>query len=119
MSGSVECFKLCKQLNELDITYDKLREDFFTNIASFVPNLKYLWIERDKQFSNSFIDSFHLIKNIQKVKFSLKNHSYSNIELYKKWYFGKCVSEVMLSHNGMNVKHITHNCGLINCYSDV
>ena len=32
----------------------------------------------------------------------------------KTWYFGKSLIEVMLSPNGMNVKHITHNCGLIN-----
>ena len=33
--------------------------------------------------------------------------------VHKTWYFGKSVSEVMLSPNGMNVKHITHNCGYI------
>ena len=31
---------------------------------------------------------------------------------FKIWYFGKCLSEVMLSPNGMNVKPITDNCGL-------
>ena len=47
------------------------------------------------------------IKNVEFIKYSDKNH-------YKKyWYFGKSLSEVMLSPNGMNVKHITHNCALI------
>ena len=35
------------------------------------------------------------------------------LALTKCWYFGKSLIEVMLSPNGMNVKHITHNCGLI------
>ena len=40
LSGSVECFKHCKQLYELDINYNGLREDFFTNIQLFIPTLK-------------------------------------------------------------------------------
>ena len=33
--------------------------------------------------------------------------------IHKKWYFGKSLIEVMLSPNGMNVKHINHNFGFI------
>ena len=121
LSGSVECFKHCKQLIDIDITYDKLREDFFANIASFVPKLQLLKIvmtqERDlittiKQYSDSFIDSFHPMKNLQRASITFTNQ----VERYhenKYWFFGKSLSEVMLSPNGMNVKHITHNCGLI------
>ena len=58
LSGSVECFKHCKQLNELDIDYRKLREDFFANIASFVPKLQLLKIKSDQQFSDTFINLF-------------------------------------------------------------
>ena len=39
MKGSIESFKHCKQFKHSDINYDKLREDFFANIASFVPKL--------------------------------------------------------------------------------
>ena len=67
MFGSVECFKHCKQLKHLDIEYFELREDFFANIASFVPNLKSLRIETKNQFSNSFINSFHSMKSINKA----------------------------------------------------
>ena len=110
INGNVKAFKHCKQLNELEINYPKLTEDFFTNIELFVPKLQSLKISSDEEFSDSFIDSFHSMKNIQKVFVSvIKNRIYET----KYWYFGKSLSEVMLSPNGMNVKHITHNCGLI------
>ena len=107
LSGSVECFKHCKQLYELVINYPELREDFFANIASFVPKLQLLRIKTRNQFSDSFIDSFYSTENIQKVdhRFIRKN--------YMNWYFGKSLIEVMLSPNGMNVKLIDDNCGLI------
>ena len=109
VKASVECFKHCKQLKQLNIHYPELREDFFANIASFVPKLQSLEISTDKQYSDSFIDSFHSMINIRKV---FLFRCYEPIpKMY--WYFGKCLSEVMLSPNGMNVKHITHNCGLI------
>ena len=111
LSGSVECFKHCKQLIDIDISYPQLREDFFANIASFVPKLKSLHIITDKQFSDSFIESFHSMKNIQRVTLRYINEEKRYFE--KFWYFGKSVSEVMLSPNGMNVKHITHNCGYL------
>ena len=107
LSGSVECFKHCKQLIDLDINYDELREDFFANIASFVPKLQSLHIRTDNRFSDSFINNFNSMKNIQ-----IFNHIYGN-QYDSNWYFGKSVSEVMLSPNGMIVKHINHNCGLI------
>ena len=68
LSGSVECFKHCKQLNDIDISYPELTEDFFTNIKIFVPELKSLDIKTDKQYSDSFIHSFNSMKNIQKVE---------------------------------------------------
>ena len=42
LSGSVESFKHCEQLYDIDITSSALKEDFFENIASFVPKLKTL-----------------------------------------------------------------------------
>ena len=113
LSGSVECFKHCKELYDIDIVCHKLTENFFTNIQLFVPKLQSLRIETKKQFSDSFIDSLHSMKNIQKVIISKINNSINPTKKNKKWIFGKCLSEVMLSPNGMNVKHITHNCGLI------
>ena len=41
LSGSVECFKHCTELNEIDIDYSELSENFFTNIATFVPKLHF------------------------------------------------------------------------------
>ena len=53
------------------------------------------------------------MKNIQKVETILRYEPNVHLIVYKTWYFGKSLTEVMLSPNGMNVKHITHNCGLI------
>ena len=103
MNGSVESFKHCKQLKELDITYPKLKEDFCTNIQLFVPELQKLRIETDEEFSDSFIDSFHSLKNIRKVILSYQA---------LKYYFGKCLTEVMLSPKSNDVKRITNDCGL-------
>ena len=107
LSGSVKCFKHCKQLIDLDITYTELREDFFAYIASFVPKLQLLRITTEKEFSLSFIDYFHSMKNLQKLKHYVSYGEKTN------WYFGKRLSEVMLSPNGVYVKPITNNCGRI------
>ena len=111
-NGSIEALKHCKQLIKLDICNPELTEDFFTNIEIFVPKLRILRIETRKQFSDSFINYFNSMKNLQKVEIHVINGEFEIIQR-KYWYFGKSVSEVMLSPNGMNVKHITHNCGLI------
>ena len=109
LSGSVECFKHCKQLEELDIKYQELREEFFVNIDSFVPKLQLLSITTEKQFSNSFINLFQSMKYIQKVQINNQSN-----RLHKNdYYFGKSLSEVMLSPNGMNVKQINDDCGLL------
>ena len=114
LSGSVECFKHCKQLNELHITYPELREDFFANIASFVPKLHLLSIQTDKQFSDSFIELFLLNKYIQKVFLTISfSEEIDNNCYYKCWYFNKCLSDVMTSPEKTNVIRINDNCGLI------
>ena len=84
LSGSVECFKHCKQLIELDITYPELREDFFTNIATFVPKLQSLRIKTSEQYSDSLIEEFKSMKNIQKVELLNSDETKTQI-----WYFIK------------------------------
>ena len=111
-SGSVECFKHCKQLIELEINYPELREDFFANIATFVPKLKFLRIKTRIKYSDSFIDSFQTMKNILRIDY-LVTKRYDKIISTKYWFFGKHLSQVMLSPHRMNVKPINHNCGLI------
>ena len=108
LSGSVECFKHCKQLKHLDINYDELREVFFANIASFVPKLRFLKIETRKQFSDSFIDSFNQMKNIQKVKLI----NYKELNSSKSWYFFKGSSEVMSSQKREKIIRVNDICGL-------
>ena len=77
LSGSVECFKHCKQLTDIDINYSELREDFFVNIATFVPKLQSLQITTNNKFSDSFIHLFDSIKDsIQSVKLNEANVGY-------------------------------------------
>ena len=89
-----------------------MTEDFFANIASFVPKLQLLRIITYKKFSDSFIHSLNSLKTIQNVE-HIFFHRVKRTKQINNWYFGKSVSEVMLSPNGMNVKHINDNCGLI------
>ena len=56
VKGGIESFKYCKQLKHLEINYRELREEFFANIASFVPKLQFLEISTREEFSDSFID---------------------------------------------------------------
>ena len=55
------------------------------------------------------------MKSIQKVIYFVyclpENNYYT-----KYWYFGKCLTEVMLSPNGKHVIRVNDNCGLITCY---
>ena len=111
IEGSVECFKHCKQLKELDINYSHLTEEFFANIELFVPKLQLLRTESHELFSDSFIDLFHSLKSIQKVT-SLGLYEEYEAYYFKDWYFGKCLSEVMLSPDGIDIELITDNCGL-------
>ena len=61
LSGSVECFKHCKQLNDIDIYYSELKEDFLTNIEAFVSKLKSLVIQTKQEFSDSFIQKLRTV----------------------------------------------------------
>ena len=107
VKGSVECFKPCKQLFELDINHSQLSEQFFTNVDTFLPNLQTLQISSVKQFSDSFIHSFQSSKFIEKVVLD------NVLSQRKSWYFGKCLSEVMLGPDGKNIIPVNDKCGLI------
>ena len=110
LSGSVECFKNCKQLIELDIDYPELREDFFVNIDTFVPKLQSLRIQTDKQFSDSFIELFLFNKYMKNIfltfYFSEKRDSDYN---HKSWSFNKCLSDVRTSRKLKDVILVTDN----------
>ena len=114
MNESIESLKHCKQLNELDFGYCKIEEDLFTNINAILPKLQIIQIRTEKPFSDSFIDSFHSMKNIQKVYHCVYGLPEDNI--YRKyWFFGKSLSEVMLSPNGKHVIRVNDICGSITC----
>ena len=111
VKGSIESLKHCKQLNELDIRYRYLREDFFANIATFVPKLRSLRVETEQRFSETFHILFYSMKNVEKVKIFFDNDRNERIE--KFWYFSKKLYEVMSSAKGKDVKRVNDNCGLI------
>ena len=108
LSGSIECFKHCERLTELDIKYPELIEDFFATIDSFVPKLQLIAIRTRNQFSNSFINLFQSMKCIEKVEIRYESNNVMVI-----YYFGKCLSDVMSSPNRKDVKRVNHNCGLL------
>ena len=107
LSESVECFKHCKQLKHLDIEYSGLREDFFTNIASFVPKLQTLRIITEQNFSDSFIKSFNSMKNIRKVNLR-KGDKIGDNDNDKYWRFGESWYETKTRSNEKRVNHINN-----------
>ena len=108
LSGSIECFKHCKQLIELLIDYNELRKDFFTNIEIFLPKLQSLNIYTSKQFSDSFIDSFQSMKDIQSIELI------DNDTFLKMWKFRKSLTDIMLGHNAKYVIRVNDICGEVN-----
>ena len=114
LSGSVECFEHCKQLYEIIIYHYKLTEDFFINIETFVPNLRHLYIETRKQFSDTFIsnNSFQTMEYIQRVRLIV--HNYEERKVHKKfWYFNKALSDRKGRKKWKTSKDLPENCGLI------
>ena len=91
VKGSVECFKHCQQLYDIDIDYMEITEDFFANSGSFVPKLQYLRVVTQNKFSDSFTDSLKSLKNIQSVEYIFQNEDYQTIHSQTN-YFGKCSS---------------------------
>ena len=88
LNGSIECFKHCKQLNDIDINYSELREDFFANIASFVPKLQSLRITTEQQFSKTFVNSFPPMKSMKELNLTVRTED-DEIVYQKSRRFGK------------------------------
>ncbi|XP_054161584.1 uncharacterized protein LOC128959615 [Oppia nitens] len=67
LDGSVECLKNCSKLRHLVISYKELTEEFFQNIHLFLPNLKIIDIDSDKQMTNKFMESMSKLANLKKI----------------------------------------------------
>ena len=112
MNGSVDSFKHCKQLINLNLRLPKLSKDFFINIESFVPKLQLLYISSEKDFSETIPDSFTKMINLQKVSIVYDNVNEKKTYV-KHWGFGKSLYEVMSRSIESNVFRINDNCVLI------
>ena len=112
LSGSVECFKHCTELTKLSIVYLEMTEDFLKNIASIVPKLQFLEIVRRREFSDTFIASFHSLKFLKYFHHIFMDEINRNLQ-GKCWYFGKSLSEVMSSPKGKEVIRVNDNCGFV------
>ena len=117
LNGNIESFKHCKQLNELYINYPELREEFFVNIGSFVPNLKILSIRTQKQYSDSFINSVHSMKNIQKITLTFDNPDNRKFN-YKFWFSNNGLPEKWVKLWQKKMININDKCVLIAYASD-
>ena len=79
LEGSVECLKHLTRLKYLSITNLKLTEDFFTNINTIVPNIRYLEIKVlsgidffDKCPLKLFLKSLQTMKFIERVVYNYR-----------------------------------------------
>ena len=112
LPGSVESFKHCKQLKSFDIFSRELTEHFFINLKKFLPQLKFLNICTEKQFSNSFIVSYLSMNSIQRVVLTVTDKPKNRV--YEKfWYFGQCLSKLLSLKRRRNFIRVNNNCVLV------
>ena len=91
LEGSVECLKHLTRLKYLSITNLDLTEDFFTNINSILPNIRYLEMKVlsgieyfDKSTLKLFLKSLQSMKYIERVVYNYKVFYYIKNRLESK-----------------------------------
>ena len=70
LEGSVDCFEHMTGLKHLSITYSQLTEDFFANIQTILPNIRFLDIntnQNNSELFEQFIESLQTMKYIERV----------------------------------------------------
>ena len=70
LEGSVECLKHCTRLKHLSITYKELSREFFANIHTILPNLRFLDIKCFKlnpQSIKLFVVSLQSMNKIERI----------------------------------------------------
>ena len=71
LEGSVECLRKCSELTTLDIDYSELSENFFENIESILPKLRFLNVSNShsnrRLFLNHYSDSIQLMPNLRRL----------------------------------------------------
>jgi hypothetical protein len=108
MKGSVKSLSGCSRLKLLNI-FNLCISDFFSGVETALPNLQTLRVGIDgtiaDEISDSFIDPFLTMKNIQEVSLD------SSGDYYRGWFFSKQYNELKLMTN--NIIVVNNNCGLI------
>lgn len=66
LNGSVECLRSANSLKRLTISFEKISEDFFDEIAKRLPNLSELTIECETEFSDRIIGQLSGLKKLKK-----------------------------------------------------
>ena len=70
LEGSVECLKHMTRLKHLSITYPQLTPDFFVNIHTFLPNIRFLEINTNDingELFKPFVESLQTMIYIERV----------------------------------------------------
>ena len=110
LKGSVECLKKCIQLKHLSINYCYSTQNFFANIQTILPNLRYLNIESYRFVGKPlkpFVESLQTMKSIERVVVnnSMKFY-YQKNRLESK---PRMLSRVVIDSEEVFVRKIQHN----------
>ena len=128
-----QILEFCPNLKKISIDSNAF---ICTKDKEFLPNLEIIYgipiirnsenVNQLKIFSNKYsqtIKSFNVwlwlisaeeLKTCIECIARFENLKQLRLDFWQMKFFDKSLIEVMLSPNEMNVKHITHNCGLIN-----
>ena len=110
LKGSVECLKKCIQLKHLSIDYCYSTQNFFANIQTILPNLRYLNIQSYRFVGKPlkpFVESLQTMKSIERVVVnnSMKFY-YQKNRLESK---PRMLSRVVIDSEEVFVRKIQHN----------
>ena len=80
LEGSVECLKHMTRLKHLSITYPQLTPDFFANIYTTFPNIRFLEINTNHingELFKPFVESLQTMKCIERVVINYSKQSFT------------------------------------------
>ena len=102
LDETIECLKNCQELKRFEIFATDLTEDFFANIHTVLPKIRFLSISCSKPISKSFIASLQSMEYLQTILVSDDKRV--------QYCFGKYLKKVK---DQKNVRILSKNVGLI------